>query len=371
MTECRKLLLIEDDQVDARAVIRMLRPSGDASDQPSIEVVHADCLRTGLESLSEGRLDFVLLDLGLPDSIGLGSLDQILAKAPHLPVIVLTGNDDQDAGVEAIGKGAQDYLVKGKVDADLLRRAIRYAMERKRAEQELAETAAELARSNRELEQFAYVISHDLQAPLRSVSSFARLLSKRYGGQLDEKADQFITHIVDGAKTMQGLIADLLALSRVGTQDQPADRVDCSEALDQAVENLRAAIEESGAVLNRAELPAVAANRSQLVQIFQNLVGNAIKYRAEAAPVIEVSAKLEGGEWTFSVRDNGIGMEAPYLEEIFLVFRRLHGPDEYSGSGIGLAICKKIVELHGGRIWAESAPGKGSTFCFTIGGGDA
>jgi len=246
--------------------------------------------------------------------------------------------------------------------------------ERKRAEEELKRTLEELERSNRELESFAYVVSHDLQEPLRMMSSFARLLSKSYGAKLDERADDFIRRIVDGAKRMKALIDDLLVLSRVGREEEPERVTDCSDAFDLAVGNLQAAIAESGAAVTQEGLPTIVATVPQMVQLFQNLIGNAIKYRGDDPPRVHVTAerlqttdqKAESPVWQFSVRDNGIGIEPEQLERIFIVFQRLHTRDKYSGTGIGLAICRKIVELKGGRIWAESEPGKGSTLFFTI-----
>lgn len=235
----------------------------------------------------------------------------------------------------------------------------------KRAD-ELVMINAELARSNAELEQFAYVATHDLQEPLRAVASCVQLLQKRYEGQLGEKAQEFITHAVDGTKRMQTLINDLLAYSRISTHAQVFASTNCEMVLQEALANLMIAIAESGAVVTQDALPTVSGDATQLRQLFQNLIGNALKFRGERPPEIHIGAVRNNGDWRFSVADNGIGMEPQYFERVFLVFQRLHTRKDYQGTGIGLAICKKVVERHGGRIWAESEPGQGATFRFTI-----
>ncbi|QHG15788.1 GAF domain-containing protein [Nostoc sp. ATCC 53789] len=238
----------------------------------------------------------------------------------------------------------------------------------------------ELVRSNAELEQFAYVASHDLQEPLRMVTSYLQLLERRYKNQLDANADQFITYAVDGARRMQTLINDLLNYSRVSTRGQPFKLVDCDVILQQAIANLQIAIADNQAIVTHEPLPEVMADTTQLTQVFQNLIGNAIKFCQNQQPQIHIGVAKPNpnsdkeslnsiplaDEWLFSIRDNGIGLESQYAERIFIIFQRLHGRDKYPGTGIGLAICKKIIERHGGRIWVESKPGQGSTFYFTI-----
>ena len=230
----------------------------------------------------------------------------------------------------------------------------------------LIRNAEKLKASNADLEQFAYVASHDLQEPLRMIASYCQLLQKRYGGKLDKTADEFIGFAVDGANRMQTLINDLLAYSRVGTSPAEPALVESADAYDTALLNLKAAIEESGANITCDPLPTVHADKTQLTQLFQNLIANAIKFRGKKSPKIHVSARQDRNAWIFSVRDDGIGIEPQYADRIFLIFQRLHGPGEYSGTGIGLAVCKKIIERHGGRIWVESVPGAGATFYFAL-----
>jgi signal transduction histidine kinase len=234
------------------------------------------------------------------------------------------------------------------------------------ARQKLERSITELARSNSDLQQFAYVASHDLQEPLRMVASYTQLLAKRYKGKLDEDADEFIAYAVNGANRMQALIQDLLAFSRVDRQGQQFERTPVEMLLSYALDNLKAAVDESRAVVSHDPLPEVLADERQVLHVLQNLLSNAIKFRGPEPPLIHVSAERHGEEWLFSVRDNGIGIDPQYRDRIFVIFQRLHTNAEYPGTGIGLSLCKKIVERHGGRMWMESQPGQGATFYFTL-----
>lgn len=247
---------------------------------------------------------------------------------------------------------------------------LRDVTERARAEEALARQAQDLARSNAELEQFAYVASHDLQEPLRMVASYTQLLARRYGDRLDDDAHEFIGYAVDGVRRMQGLISDLLAYSRVGSRGESPEMVELEPVMARTIDVLRTAVEESGATVTHDPLPAVQADAVQIGQVLQNLVGNALKFRGDAPPRVHVGVQRQGAEWVFSVRDNGIGIAPEYAQRIFVIFQRLHTRADYEGTGIGLAICKKIVERHGGRIWVESAEGQGSTFFFTLPAGE-
>jgi light-regulated signal transduction histidine kinase (bacteriophytochrome) len=238
--------------------------------------------------------------------------------------------------------------------------------ERRRAEEKLALQAKELARSNAELEQFAYVASHDLQEPLRLIASYTHLLEKHYKGKLDAEADEFIRYTVESTARMQRLIRDLLAYSRVSMHGKAFDKTDLNEALKQALFNLHIAIDENHAVITQDDLPVLNVDAIQMAQLFQNLIGNAIKFHGQEPPCIHISANQAGGVWTIGVRDNGIGIDPRFYERIFILFQRLHDRSEYSGTGIGLAICKRIIERHQGKIWVDSEPGKGTTFYFTL-----
>ena len=237
---------------------------------------------------------------------------------------------------------------------------------RRQVEEALRQTATELARSNKELEQFASVASHDLKEPLRAVSGYVTLLEARYRDQLDDKAQQYIAGATQGAERMQGLITDLLALSHVGTQGKAFVPVDLNTVLDQALQCISTSIQETDAQITHDPLPTLSADAGQMVQLMQNLIGNAIKFRGEEPPRIHIGVQHVDDGWQFSVRDNGIGIEPQYYQRIFLIFQRLHTRTQYPGTGIGLAICQKIIERHGGMIWVESQPGHGSTFFFTI-----
>jgi signal transduction histidine kinase len=239
-------------------------------------------------------------------------------------------------------------------------------IERQRAEELLRQTSTELARSNTDLQQFAYVASHDLFEPLRMVVSFLQLLREHAAGKLDKESEEFITFALDGGRRMQALINDLLAYSRVDLRAQILEPTNCEHVLEAALGNLKVAIDETGAQINHQPLPTVRADIVQLIQLFQNLIGNAIKFHGKEPPRIDIDAREKDGEWLFTFRDKGIGIDPKHFARIFEIFQRLHTRQEYAGTGIGLAICKRIVERHGGRMWVESSPGNGSAFMFTL-----
>ena len=363
-----RVLLVEDNQSDAELTLHALRNGGGFN-------VSAEVTQTAEEfthQVQTNRYDIVLADYNLPQWTGMDALRVLRSQDLDIPMILVTGSLGEERAVECLKQGATDYVLKDRLTRlpASVRRALeetRLRQEHAESEKELARKVEELARSNADLEQFAYVASHDLQEPLRMVASYTQLLAKRYKGRLDADADQFIAYAVDGANRMQSLIRDLLTYSRVNRAEKAMIETSSETALERALVNLQGAIKDSGAVVSQGPLPMVAADPSQLVQLFQNLVSNAIKYRGAEVPRIRISA-AEGSkrESVFSVADNGLGIAPQYFEKIFLMFQRLHGREEFPGTGIGLTISKKIVERHGGRIWVESEPGKGSVFHFTL-----
>ena len=335
----------------------------------------------GLERAEFVHPDLILLDVMMPGLDGFETCRRLKAGARtrEIPVIFMTALTDTADKLAGFAAGAVDYVTKPLNGAEVLARidshVTLYALRRQLAEQNTqlqqeivarSETQAALERSNAEFEQLAYVASHDMQEPLRMIASYLQLLAKRYQGRLDADADEFIGYAVDGAKRMQALINDLLALSRLGTKARPFAPTDCNLVVRTALAELMVAIEESGAQISIGELPTVMGDETQLLQLFRNLVSNAIKFHGEAPPVVQLTAEQVDAWWKFSVRDNGIGIASEYFERIFILFQRLHGRSQYPGTGIGLAICKKIVERHGGHFELQSEPGRGSTFSFTL-----
>jgi two-component system, sensor histidine kinase and response regulator len=341
-----RILLVEDNPADARLLQKFLTP---------------------LDRMPQFEFNAILLDLGLPDSEGLETVRQIYDRVPKIPIVVLTGLDDEELAVEALRQGAQDYLIKGEIHRPWLVRAIHYAIERQQIVEQLQQLNDELARSNHELEQFAYIASHDLQQPLMSIGAFAQLIVMKSQGRIDPKVDRYLTQILQAVTRMQQLIRDLLAYSRIGTGERPTEQIDCNGVLEEVLNDLQGDLDRSGALVTADPLPVIRADRRQLVQLFTNLIGNAIKYRSpDTSPRIHIAVESQPDKWCFAVRDNGIGIESEYFDRIFQIFQRLHSAQDYPGTGIGLAICKKIVESYGGEIWVESTFNSGSSFFFTL-----
>ena len=354
-----RVLVVADNPADVEQVLHALRsggfdPDGDVA-QTAEDFTH---------QVRKNSHDVILADYSLPSWNGMETVEVLRREGLDIPVVVVSGSLGELKAVECIKQGAADYVPKDHLPRlpDLVRRA----MQENKLKRERRQFQEDLARSNRDLEQFASVASHDLQEPLRMVATYTQLLAERYQGKLDKDADKYIQYAVDGALRMQTLVQDLLTYSRVGQQGTDLQTTDCNVVLEVVLKNLETALQESGAKVVYGPLPAVVADGSQLLQVFQNLLGNAIKFRGAEPPVIGVAAEKEGREWVFSVSDNGIGIAPENTDVVFVIFKRLHTNAEYPGSGIGLATCKKIIAQHNGRIWVESQPGRGSTFKFTL-----
>ncbi len=356
------VLLVEDDEDDYLITRDLLSDV----EGVSYEITWVNNYDQGLSEMKRNAHDIYLVDFRLAGADGLELIREARSEQCAGPIILLTGQGDRQTDLKAMRAGASDFITKGRIDSSQLERSIRYAIEQHRLRGELEHHAEALARSNAELQQFAYVASHDLQEPLRTISSYVQLLARRYGSQLDSDAQEFIGFAVEGTKRMQNLINDLLMLSRVGTRGREMEPTDCSLALEDSLANLGAALKDSHAEVTHDPLPTVMADKPQLTQLFQNLIGNAIKFQSGDTPKIHISCQPNGKDYTIGIRDNGIGIDPRHADRIFQVFQRLHDREKYAGTGIGLAICKKIVERHGGRIWVESQPGEGATFLFNL-----
>lgn len=359
-------VMVEDNSIDVELARQELRRGG--FDFTSVVVETAEDF---IREVTAHRPDLVLADYNLPQWSGMEALDILKREQPGVPLILVTGALGEVTAVECLKSGISDYILKGALAR--LPVAVRRTLQeqqlqeqRKQTEREKETYLQELKRSNAELEQFAYVASHDLQEPLRMVASYTELLGERYRGKLDPNADKYIGYAMDGAHRMQRLIRDLLAYARVGSTAKLLQPTDASAVLASVLGGMRTTIESNKAEVVFGLLPSVMADESQLGQIFLNLINNAIKFHSDRSPRVEISALADGMTWDFSVKDNGIGMEMENAGRIFEMFQRLHSREDYEGTGIGLAIAKRIVERHGGRIWCESVVGQGSTFHFTL-----
>lgn len=368
-----RLLLVEDNPAEARLIRETLADA--AGGEFSIDRV--ETLGEAL-LLHDHDIQAVLLDLTLPDSRGTETVERVRGQFPKAPIVVLTGLDDDAIGVEAVKSGAQDYLTKGHASGHLLARTLRHAIERQRIHIELQEVRTaqlrqqerlnrELAIRNKDLEEFAYVASHDLREPLRKMISFSDLLRRDLGDAVNEKVQRDLGFIRDSAERMQRLMDDLLALSGVSRAPAKREQLALDQCVDAALQALQARIEERGAVVERDALPQVWGDRAILTQLYQNLISNGVKFNDGKPPRIHITAEKTPHRWIFGVADNGIGIGSQYAKQIFRPFHRLHGSREYEGSGIGLAICQKAVERHGGEIWVEPSRMGGSHFRFCLG----
>ncbi len=394
MNEPLPKILIVDDRAANLMALRKLLESLEA------EILEASSGTEALGMMLENELVLMLLDVDMPgmDGFEVARLAQGVERTRSVPILFLTAafQDDvhrlrgyRSGAMDYIEKPVQDEILLAKVriflDLFLTRKALettndqlrkeiarREKLEKKLQEMNqnlehlVAARTRDLERSNQDLQQFAHAASHDLQEPLRLVSGYVQLLEKRYRGALDEKADKYINYVTDSVQHMQALIDSLLIYSRIGTRGMAFTESDCNVVMDQAITHLQKIIQQSGARITRTPLPTVPVDETQWLQLFQNLLSNAIKFRESDNPTIHVSAKNKDREWIFSIQDNGIGIEPKFSERVFIIFQKLHPRSRFQGTGIGLALCKRIVERHGGRIWIEPAPERGSIVHFSI-----
>lgn len=350
--------MVEDNSADGELMLHALQKGGFESE--------SDVVQTAAEfadKVHRNKYEIILADYRLPGWNGMETVTILRQEGLDIPVVLVSGALGELKAVECIKQGAADYVLKDHLAR--LPQSVRRAIEEKELRDENRRTHEELTRSNRDLEQFAYVASHDLQEPLRMVATYTQLLAERYKGQLDENADRYIHYAVDGALRMQTLVKDLLTFSRVGRRQEAPQNTDCNLVVRSVMANLQSVIRENDARISYRDLPVLLADHTELVQLFQNLIANAIKFRRSERPEVRITAEKKKKEWLLSVADNGIGIAPQHADDVFVIFKRLHTREEYPGSGIGLAICKKIVEQNQGRIWVESQPGQGSTFRFT------
>jgi signal transduction histidine kinase len=358
-----RVLVVEDSAADLQLLCDILQGEG-------FQVIGCGSATEGLRHVKASSFGVAIVDLRLPDLSGTQLLERIRGCDEQVRVIIYTGAASYDSIKEALNLGAFAYVEKLSDPSELLRhvhracreRVDRYALDLERAVDERTE---KLARSNYELENFAFVVAHDLRSPLLTISGYSQLLQEEYASRLEVSGNEYIAQIVDGVTRMNRMIEDLLDYSRVGRSEHPLELVEIPAVITQAMANLEASIWEQKARIQFGAMPEVLGDQTQLVQLFQNLIGNAIKFRRDVSPLVHVTAADKNSHWEFAVEDNGIGIAKKHFDRLFHIFQRLQGR-EYPGTGIGLAICKKIVERHGGQIWLDSVVGQGTTFFFTL-----
>ena len=357
-----QILLVEDNDVHAMVIRRHLEKTGGTG----VRLEHVTGLAAALERLDRGGVDALLLDLSLPDSQMNQTVPRVVHACGRVAVIVLTSLNDLEFAAKAVQQGAQDFLLKTDLDGELLLRSIRYAIERKKSQDKLQAYAAELKRSNERLKGFAHTLAHEVKSPLTVVGACLENLEERLATRIDDDLRDFVHDARAAIHGLSDLVNELLDFARSGMRDECFQEVNLEAVFYQAYVHLRLAIKQTGARIAHDPLPVVQGNETQLRQLLQNLISNAIKYRSEAPPEIHIAALHTGDFWRISVRDNGVGIPEEDLERVFDVFVRVHDTPDIPGTGIGLAFCKRIVENHGGRIWAESEPGRGTTFYFDL-----
>lgn len=374
------ILYLEDSPIDMDLALSLLNRAGIPHTVKGVTTEEAFT-----EALCESCYDLILADYALPDFDGASALRLAEEHCPQTPFVFVSGAMGEDIAIDSLHRGATDYVLKERLNrlVPAVRRALEVAHERKAREQaekdrqdllereklaraEAEAKAQELALANAELEQFAYAASHDLQEPLRMVKIYAQLLARRYSELLDENGTSFISFIEQGVDRMERLIQDLLDYSRIAhDRTRFLQPIELTPVVNQTLSDLAPAVQESGAIITVGTLPRVLGDSERIGHVFQNLLSNSLKYRSDRAPRVEISADRKDAEWVLSVRDNGIGFDQQYAEQIFGLFKRLH-KDDHPGTGVGLAIVQRIVEQHGGRIWAESVLNGGTTFFFTM-----
>ncbi|MBL1211295.1 ATP-binding protein [Geminocystis sp. GBBB08] len=362
------ILLVEDNLPD----IIIIKKQFQKLQTLQVDLTHVSTCREAIINLQNTTFDVILLDLSLPDSQNLDTVKTIYAHSNDIPILILTGLDDEEIAITSVREGAQDYLVKGEINLDNLQRAIRYAIERKQKLKEINILNQKLSVSNRELENYAYIVSHDLKQPLQTILASSQLILYLDKDNLGEKSFQLLQFISDSSNTMNQLIDTLLSYAKIDHDHEEKDILDCVEVIKNVLGLLKQQIQEAQAVISieiedNQHPVTVFYNQTQLTQLFQNLISNAIKYIPDnCQPKISISVKEEKGEWLFSIKDNGIGIKSEDHQRIFKILERINTDKQYDGIGIGLATCKKIIENNGGKIWVESCLNQGSTFYFTI-----
>ncbi|MCU7937244.1 MAG: response regulator [Candidatus Thiodiazotropha sp. (ex Dulcina madagascariensis)] len=371
MSENASVLVVDDNSANLRLLTDLLKGQG-YSVRASLSGPQA------FRSVAARLPDLILLDVKMPEMDGIEVCERLKADAStqDIPVIFISALSDTKEKLRGFAAGGVDYVPKpfapeevlARVQTHLALRSLQLQLEQRVAERtsELEAMSKQLKLSNEELQAFAYGVSHDLQEPLRMVSRYLQLLRQRYQGKLDQDADEFIGFAVDGAERMSAMIDGLLAYSRLETQGQSFAETDIGQVLAEVLANLQLRIEEVGAEVSHGTLPTLLADAGQMQRLFQNLIGNALKFRGEHPPRVRVDAVRRDDEWVFSVADNGIGIPPDQIERVFTLFQRLESRGDYPGMGIGLSVCRRIVERHGGRIWVDSEPGEGATFLFTL-----
>lgn len=365
-----KVLIVDDSPTDSN----MIRDMIISEEGSPFDVILADRLSKGLKLLDEEGIDLVLLDLFLPESRGLSTLSKVNDKAPQTPIVVLTGAHDEEMAIKTLQSGAQDYLLKEELNRNLLRRTMRYSIERKRVEEMMAQQSRELARSNtelasvnNELESFAYSVSHDLRAPLRSIDGFSQALLEEYADKLDAQGKEYLQRVHAAALHMAELINDLLSLSRVTRTEITHASVDLSALAHEVAVELQKQQPERQMEFNITEGLTGDGDKNLLRIALTNLLGNAYKFTSKCKQArIEFGVTQHKGKPSYFVRDNGVGFDMAYANKLFSPFQRLHSPGEFPGTGIGLAIVQRVIHRHGGDVWAEGKVDQGATIYFTL-----